>query len=193
MSISTQITRITNDRNTIRSKLVDLGLASANDTLDALASAVSGIANKGTPSATIGSGESYTIAPGYYKGGTVSATGGSGDYTLQAKTNITPSLTQQVISADSGYYGLSSVTINAIPSNYKDTSVVDAVAGDVLANKIIVDASGNTVAGTMVNNGAVVASIDGLVTTSYTIPAGYHNGSGTVSLTNSIELALASV
>ena len=54
-----------------------------------------------------------------------------------------------------------------------------AAAGDVLANKVFVDATGAEKAGTMANNGAVAATIDGLTTTSYTVPAGYHNGSGT--------------
>ena len=45
----------------------------------------------------------------------------------------------------------------------------------------------------MVNNGAVAGTIDGLITTSYTVPAGYHNGSGTVKLTDDIETALAAI
>lgn len=40
---------------------------------------------------------------------------------------------------------------------------------------------------------AVSATIDGLTTLSYTIPAGYHNGSGKVSLTGDIEAALAAI
>ena len=45
----------------------------------------------------------------------------------------------------------------------------------------------------MVNNGAVTATIDGLTTMSYTIPAGYHSGAGTVTLTDDIETALAAI
>ena len=47
----------------------------------------------------------------------------------------------------------------------------------------------------MINNGAVDASFDGLTdaTNSYTIPVGYHNGKGKVSLTNDIENALANI
>ena len=45
----------------------------------------------------------------------------------------------------------------------------------------------------MVNNGAVSATIDGLTTGSYTIPAGYHDGNGTVSLTDDIANALAAI
>jgi len=44
----------------------------------------------------------------------------------------------------------------------------------------------------MVNNGAISATIDGLTTTSYSVPSGYTTG-GTVSLTNDIETALAAI
>ena len=54
------------------------------------------------------------------------------------------------------------------------------------------DAEGTVVTGTMADNGAINATIDGLTTTSYTIPAGKTSG-GTVSLTNDIETALAAI
>ena len=68
-----------------------------------------------------------------------------------------------------------------------------AGAADVLASKIIVNADGEEIAGTMANNGAVSATINGTTVTSYTIPAGYHSGAGTVSLDNTIETALAAI
>ena len=52
--------------------------------------------------------------------------------------------------------------------------------------------NGAKVEGTMPNNGAISATIDGLTTTSYAVPAGYTSG-GTVSLTNDIETALAAI
>lgn len=63
----------------------------------------------------------------------------------------------------------------------------------MLANKIFVDATGAQKAGTMPDNGTVAATIDGLTTTEYTIPAGKHSGTGTVSLTTDIETALAAI
>lgn len=183
MSISTEITRITTDRNTIRNKLVNLGLAQSADTLDDLADAIDGIANRGAPSAEVQEGQSYTIQPGYYSGGSVSGVAGGGSYNLQSKT-VTPTKQQQAVSPDAGYYGLSGVTVNAIPANFNDTSAVTAAAGDVLANKTIVNAAGQTVAGTMPNNGAVSKTLDATEDNqSYTVPAGYHSGSGHVSIT----------
>lgn len=182
MSTSTEITRIQTARNTIRTKLVNLGLATSADLIDDLADAVDGIANRGAPNAEVKEGEQYTIQPGYYSGGSVAGVAGGGSYNLQAKT-VTPTKQQQAVAPDSGYYGLSGVTVNAIPDNYNDTSTVTAVAGDVLANKTIVNASGQIVAGTMPNNGKVTQTLDATTgKQSYTIPAGYHNGQGTVSI-----------
>lgn len=62
----------------------------------------------------------------------------------------------------------------------------------MLANKIIVDDEGTVTTGTMPNNGALAGTIDGMTASSYSIPAGYTSG-GTVSLTSSIETALAAI
>lgn len=192
MSTQTEITRIQTARNKIRSWLVSLGLATSTAKLDALATAVEGIENRGAVSATVKEGDTYTIPKGYHNGsGTVSGVGGGGNYNLQSKT-VTPTKSQQNITPDDGYFGLSDVTVNAIPDTYQDVSDVTAQAADVLASKLIVTTTG-TVAGTMVNNGAVNASIDGLEVTEYTIPVGYHNGLGKVTLSNAIETALAAI
>ena len=60
-----------------------------------------------------------------------------------------------------------------------DLDVITAGAGDVLAGKVIVDKDGNPLTGTMPNRGAVNQSL--AINGSYTIPRGYHNGSGKVS------------
>lgn len=183
MSTATEITRLQTARNTIRDKLIDLGLASSTAKMDALATAVDGIENKGAVSASVQEGETYTIPKGYHNGsGTVSGVAGGGNYNLQSKT-VTPTKSQQAITADQGFYGLSDVTVKAIPDAYQNVSGVTAAAGDVLANKIIVDATGKSVAGTMPNNGAVTKTLDTAKDNqSYTIPKGYHNGSGAVSI-----------
>ena len=192
MSTQTQTTSTHTARNKIRSWLVSLGLATSTAKLDALATAVESIENRGAVSATVKEGDTYTIPKGYHNGsGTVSGVGGGGSYNLQSKI-VTPTKSQQNITPDDGYYGLSDVTVNAIPDTYQDVSDVTAGAADVLASKLIVTTTG-TVAGRMVNNGAVNASIDGLEVTEYTIPVGYKNGSGKVTLSNAIETALAAI
>lgn len=55
------------------------------------------------------------------------------------------------------------------------------------------DKTGAIISGTMLNNGAVTATIDGLTVTSYTIPQGYHGNGGSVSLTDDIETALSAL
>jgi hypothetical protein len=193
LSIATEISRIQTARNKIRTKLVDLGLATGTANLDTCATPVESIENKGAVSATVQEGSTYTIPKGYHNGsGTVSGVSGGGDYNLQSKS-VTPTKAQQNITPDSGYFGLSDVTVNAIPDNFQDVTPVTAGAADVLANKVIVDATGKSVAGTMPNVGAVNAEIDGLNTTSYTIPKGYHSGAGKVVLTGDIEEALAAI
>ena len=183
MSIASQITRIQTDRNTIRNKLVSLGLASSTDNLDKLATAVESIVDQGAVSAEILEGTSYTIPKGYHNGsGIVKAmtdTAGEAErYKTQTKT-VTPTKQQQSITPGSGYYALESVTVNAIPDAYQDVSSVTAGAADVLSGKVIVTPNGTVTAGTMANNGAVSKLVTPQ-TAPYTIPAGYHNGEGTV-------------
>ena len=62
-----------------------------------------------------------------------------------------------------------------------DASIVTATVADVLAAKKVIIANGTLVDGTMTNNGAVSKVLTSS-SKSYTIPAGYHNGSGTVKI-----------
>lgn len=184
MSTATEISRLQTARNTIRNKMVALGLGVSTDLLDDLATEIDGISNQGAVSATVQEGDTYTIPAGYHNGsGTVSGVSGGGNYSLQSKGPITPTKSSQSIAPDSGYYGLSAVSIAAIPEAYQDVSSVTAGAGDVLATKTIVTSDGTVTAGTMTNNGAVSKTLDATTDNqSYTVPSGYHNGSGTVSI-----------
>ena len=185
MSIATEISRIQSNKTTIRAKLVELGMATNTDNLDKLAAAIESLVNRGAVSVTVTEGKTYTIPAGYHNGsGTVTAVSDAeGDaemYKLQSKS-ATPTKKQQSITPDGGYYGLSDVTISPIPDAYQDVTSVTAVAGDVLTGKIIVAADGAIITGTMTNNGAVEKTLD-VTTITYTIPKGYHSGTGTVKI-----------
>lgn len=219
MSVSEQITRLQGLRDRLRTKLTSLGLTEAAADLEDCTTAVEGIADNGAVSKKLDTTTtSYAVPAGYHNGsGTVSieleekTATANGDViptagkvlskvtvnvenapTLQEKS-VTPTKSEQSVTPDEGYDGLSQVTVGAIPANFADVTNVTVSPADVLANKVFVDSTGAEKAGTMVNNGAVTATIDGLTTTSYTVPAGYHNGSGTVSLTDDIETALAAI
>ena len=183
MSTQTEITRLQTARNKLRTWLVGLGLAASTDKLDTLADKASAIKNNGAVDAQVKEGESYTVPKGYHDGtGTVKGVGGGGNYQLQAKS-VTPTKEQQAVTPDQGYYGLSGVTVGAIPENYQDVSATTAAPGDVLANKVFIDADGVTQAGTMPDNGAVSKVLDATASNQeYTVPAGKHSGAGKVSV-----------
>ena len=182
MSVQTEIQRIQTARNTLRTKAVELKISSGTEKLDELAEDYNGITNQGSITAQVKEGETYTIPKGYHDGtGTVSGVSGGGSYNLQSKS-VTPTKKPQQVTPDGGYYGLSDVTVDAIPTQYQDTSSVTATAADVLTGKVIVTADGSVTPGTMTNNGAVKKTLD-TTTKSYTVPAGYHDGKGSVSIT----------
>lgn len=188
MNTTEQLTRIESARNTLRNKGVNLGISTTTALLDELAGDFDEIENRGAVSATVREGETYNIPKGYHNGaGTVSGVAGGGNYSLQSKT-VTPTKKQQSITPDNGYYGLSDVTIGAIPESYHDVSSVTAGEDDVLANKIIVDPTGKVTAGAMPNNGAVDKTITPADPT-YTVPKGYHNGTGKVKMVTEAKTA----
>lgn len=188
MSIQTELSRIQTARDTLRTKAVELKISAGTEKLDELAEDYGGITNQGGVSAQIKEGETYTIPKGYHDGtGTVSGVAGGGNYNLQSK-QVTPTKKPQQITPDEGYYGLSDVSVGAIPAQYQDVSSVTAGESDVLTGKVIVTADGSVVPGSMPNNGTVSKTLDA-ASTGYTIPKGYHSGSGTVKIVTETKTA----
>lgn len=75
-------------------------------------------------------------------------------------------------------------------ADFYDTSDATATAANVLTGKNAYIGSGK-VSGTMTNNGAVSGSIS-MAAGTYTVPAGYHSGSGTVSIASAEQAKLKS-
>jgi hypothetical protein len=119
--------------------------------------------------------QTFSIPAGYHNGS------GSVNIVLEEKS-VTPTKSAQNIVPTEGKV-LSKVAVAAIPSDYQDVSNVDATAADVLEGKTIVLANGTEVEGTMADNGSVSRVLDATTgNQSYTVPAGKHSGSGTVSI-----------
>lgn len=186
MSVATEIERLQGLKTRLRTKLISMLGISSTASLDDCITAVEGIAEKGGVSATLDTAStSYTVPAGYHDGS------GKVSITLETKS-VTPTSAKQEITPTAGKV-LSKVTVGAIPGNFGDVSQVTSAVGDVLSGKTFVDSTGALKTGTMPNNGAVAATINGTTVTSYTIPKGYHSGSGTVSLDGTIEAALAAL
>lgn len=113
--------------------------------------------------------------------------GGGGSPNLQAKTNISPTTSSQTITPDSGYDGLSSVQINAMPSGTAGTPT--ASKGTVSNHQVSVTPSvTNTtgyITGSTKTGTAVTVSASELVSGSETKTA-----NGTYDVTNLEELVV---
>lgn len=73
---------------------------------------------------------------------------GSASFTLQSKT-ATPTKSTQNINADTGYDGLSQVTVNPIPNNFVDTTDSTASATDIVSGATAY-VNGSKITGTLV-------------------------------------------
>ena len=130
--------------------------------------------NNGTVSGTISTATGvYTVPQGYHSG--------SGSVAID-------SAEQAKLIAENIKNGVSilGVTGSYAGSGGTDTSDATASAADILSGQTAYINSGKTT-GTMTNNGAISGVISEKAE-SYTIPAGYHNGSGSMSI-DSVEQA----
>lgn len=84
------------------------------------------------------------------------------------------------ILANETAYGKDGEKITGTCTYDADTSDANASASEILSSKTAY-VNGNKITGSMPNQGAVAGEIDDL-STPYTIPAGYHDGSGTVAV-----------
>ena len=144
------------------------------------------MANNGATGSTITTqGGTYTIPAGYTSGGTVTAS-------LTASTLTNSIINGSAYEEDTGDYAWRT-TIN-IPAGYhnattltKDFSSIfpapdtPATASQILLGYQVYDEDGKLITGTMANNTYSNTLND--TRTSITIPAGYHDGTGTVSHT----------
>lgn len=118
---------------------------------------------------------------------------GDEEISLQAKTDISPTESSQTIRADSGYDGLSSVQINAIPGNYVGSTVTrkaaatytpsetaqTIAAGQYLSGAQTISAVSSTYIGSGITRKSAATYTPG--TTDQTIAAGqYLNGAQTI-------------
>ena len=117
------------------------------------------------------SGESLTMTLDEMVEAVDSIETGGGEPNLQAKTNVSPTTSSQTIQADSGYDGLSSVQINAMPSGSVSAS---AAKGSVSNHAISVTPTATVgtagyIAAGSTNGTAVSVSASELVSGSQTI------------------------
>lgn len=153
------------------------------------------MANRGAVSENLEVNGTYVIPAGYHNGeGTVSQS-----LTTKAAATYTPKTTNQTIAANQYLTGVQTIKgdTNLVSSNIKSgvsifgvsgsSNVVDTSGGDATAAQILSGkkayVDGNLVTGSMTNRGAVSATVE--AGASYTIPAGYHNGSGKVEASGS--------
>lgn len=209
-TISAKIANIQSSADTIKTWLNRANITVASpQKLANSAAAISAIPIKTDIAATaetpqnvieIGEGVLFKVEPGYYPSALYIKNineAAEGEYDLYALGTIDPTQAKTYRPSDYNtssvqYYGFNTFTVGALPPQYVDTTpppgydwihlaTSDQVLDGYYAG-VMGESGDSTLAfGTMPDNGAAgfVLNTD---TKSYTIPEGYHNGSGVVSI-----------
>lgn len=138
---------------------------------------------------------SYTIPAGYHNGqGSVSVTKGTAKVGTEDRTwsnNGTVSLNcGQSLSVGAGVYYTGTITANSLASQTTVDSGKTAVTAATMLTGYQGWVNGNKITGTMPYQDGQNKVLD-TSTTSYTIPVGYHNGNGKVSITTETKTQAA--
>lgn len=194
-NIATQVSRIQNAMDRIKAFFFPYGICGETDKIDVFAD---GLAEKfidnGAVTKDITEGERYSIPRGWHNGnGYVQGVAGGGNYELETPNIVVPTKSIQTIQPGEGYYGLATVTVDAIPSSYAEVGGVTAAAADVLSSKKFVTSTGVLTSGTMPNNAGNNITLNPLVNENVTIAKGYYNGNGKFSLTADLLNSLTDI
>lgn len=167
-------TSVSNGKSAVASAITDKGVStSATATFDTMASNISKIPQLDTSDATAAASQILTGYSAYVKGSKIN---GSMTNNGAVSKSITPSTSSQSYTIPAGYHnGSGKVTVAAAPTSLIDG---DATAANVLAGKTFFVDSYTKKTGNMTNQGAKTSTLN--CGGSYTIPAGYHNGSGKI-------------